>query len=422
MRLLLTLCFFFPLLLLAQMPLGMQFQAVVRDQDNLLQLNQNLDLRMDLLQTGAEEQVLYREFHTAMTNDNGLVYVSFGQGTMPEGQLSDIDWRQSGLVIRCYAAAVGSTDFFLVQELPLATLPYAFHTAIADSIYGYDPGIPDGTLPGDLLVWQDSNWTVLPIGQAGARLVVTDAGSLQWDASRITGTDSAWVAALEQAIDLVAITGGTYERGCQEGSLSVEICSPDEFPVQQIAVNDFSIGRKEVTQDIWTAVMGFNPAAVVCGECPVTNITWYEVRLFLQRLNRLTGKQYRLPTETEWEYAAKRGIRAVPADDPLDLDEVAVYKSNSSRVQKTGSKDPDLLGLYDMRGNVWEWVSDWYQGNAYAKDPIRYPEGPVQGQRKSIRGCAFNSFAGTCLVSNRDAVNPDFRQANLGFRIAAGTH
>ena len=400
----------------------MQFQTVVRNPDNQVLLNQNLNIRIDLVRAGTVEEQLYREFHASVSNANGLVYINIGQGNTPEGQLSEIDWRKGGISIRCYAAPAGSTDYFLVQDMPVTTLPYAFHTAVADSIYGYDPGIPDGRAAGDMLIWKDSNWTILPVGMPGERLMVASTGDLQWDAAAVPGLDSAAIAVLRQEVDLVAIMGGEFGRGCQEGSLSEEVCSLDEFPVQQIAVADFFLARKEVTQALWMRIMGFNPSVYVCGECPVTNITWYEVQLFIQRINRLTGQSYRLPTEIEWEYAAKKGMRAAPGDDPLDLDAVAVYKSNASRVQHVGSKMPDLLGLLDMRGNVWEWVGDWYQANTYSKDAARYPSGPVQGQRKSIRGCAFDSFSGTCLVSNREAIQPDLRQRNLGFRLAATTN
>lgn len=410
MKYILILFAFLPLFLQAQLPMGMNFQAVVRDENNNLLASQELKARIDIVRTAAETELVFSEFHDCSTNINGLTYITIGQGDAEFGNLTEVDWRSGGLSVRFFAEISGS--FIQIEELPLASFPYAFHTAIADSVFGYSFAFPAGNNKGDLLYWSGNAWAGLPAGLPGEYLNASAEGMPFWENVEDNVARSQLLNLLDEEIQMVAIDGGVFSRGCAAGELPEEICALDEFPVKDIEVADFSLGKIEVTQRLWTSMMGFNPSAYVCSSCPVTNISWYEVQLFINRLNRLTGKSYRLPTESEWEFAAKKGLTP-------DLNATAVFAANSGKIQEVASKMPDALGLYDMRGNVWEWVSDWYHAAYYARQEEDNPEGPFTGIRKTFRGCAFDSAAANCLISNREAVAPDSRRKNVGFRLAA---
>ena len=200
---------------------------------------------------------------------------------------------------------------------------------------------------------------------------------------------------------LVFVKGGTFTMGCTSEQ---QDCYSDEKPAHSVTVDDFYIGRYEVTQKLWTETMGTNPSHFKnCDDCPVENVSWDDVQDFLKKLNaRYPGRNYRLPTEAEWEYAARGGGRQVlfgngknVADpDEINFDASADYKKSYSIAgtyrQKTvpvGSlNSPNALGLYDMSGNVWEWCSDLYDSDYYKNSPTANPTGPSSGSGRVIRG------------------------------------
>ncbi len=217
---------------------------------------------------------------------------------------------------------------------------------------------------------------------------------------------------------MVAVPGGTFTMGCTEEQSS---CDDDEKPVRQIQVKSFSISKYEVTQDLWEAVMGTNPSKFRdCPRCPVENVGWDDATLFLKKLNALTGERYRLPTDAEWEYAARGGQTSqaflyVGGDT---LDSVAWYDKNSeNRTHRVGQKQPNGLGLYDMSGNVWEWLEDCWNK--------KYPGPPADGSawksrncsQHMLRGGAWSSYPRYLRSSNRYWNLSAFLRDDVGFRL-----
>ena len=196
---------------------------------------------------------------------------------------------------------------------------------------------------------------------------------------------------------MVNVEGGVFMMGACDGY-------SDEQPVHQVTLSDYSIGQTEVTQELWEAVMGSNPSTFKgLSTRPVDGISWDDCQVFIARLNSLTGENFRLPTEAEWEYAARGGKYSkcylYPGSD--NLDEVAWYSSNSFSVTyPVGLKKPNELGLYDMAGELWEWCYDWY-GSPYSSEDQVNPVGPETGEYHVIRGGYYSAGTQQCRVSHR---------------------
>ena len=177
----------------------------------------------------------------------------------------------------------------------------------------------------------------------------------------------------------------------------------------------FWLGQHEVTQSEWQGVMGTNPSEFSgCGQCPVERVSWNDAQEFIRSLNgRFGGNRYRLPTEAEWEYAARAGTTG---DRYGNLDAIAWYRDNSGgRTHPVGQKAPNAWGLHDMLGNVWEWVADWYGG--YPGGAVTDPRGPVSGSDRVDRGGGWGVSASYCRSSTRFSDTPGIRNAYLGFRL-----
>ncbi len=177
--------------------------------------------------------------------------------------------------------------------------------------------------------------------------------------------------------------------------------------------------KTEVTQELWEAVMGSNPSSdQTSKDNPVTYVSWDDCQEFIKKLNSLTGKKYRLPTEAEWEYAARggklsKGYKYAGSDE---INVVAWHSGNSnSKVHTVVEKKPNELGLYDMSGNVWEWCADWYED--YNLKEQKDPKGPATGDTKVLRGGSCRNYAEDCLVARRLYGSPDFRHDLRGFRL-----
>lgn len=236
-------------------------------------------------------------------------------------------------------------------------------------------------------------------------------------------------AVIQQLVnDMVYVEGGEFMMGAtaEQGSDA----ESDEKPKHPVRVSSFHIGKYEVTQAQWRAVMGTNPSYFKGDNLPVENVSWHDCIDFIDKLNQLTGKNFRLPTEAEWEYAARGGNRAASQTKyagNTDIGKVAWYwesipsKTEGNKgygTQLVGTKYPNALGIYDMSGNVWEWCQDWYGSDYYSKSPSTNPTGPSSGSLRVGRGGSWFYYAGFCRVSFRFFNTPTFTLYYLGLRLA----
>ena len=192
----------------------------------------------------------------------------------------------------------------------------------------------------------------------------------------------------------------------------------DERPAHKVCLDSFSISKYEVTQELWSAMMGTNPSKVQGSAIPVTDVNWEDVQHFIQMLNSGTGKNYRLPTEAEWEYAARSGGKNEKYSGSKKPDQAGWYVKNSGdTIQQVGQKSANGLGLYDMSGNVWEWCQDWYGKKYYQNSPENNPTGPLSGKSRCIRGGSLNKKAEKMRTVYRGKQASNSRVRTLGFRL-----
>ncbi|MDR1166232.1 MAG: formylglycine-generating enzyme family protein [Deltaproteobacteria bacterium] len=225
----------------------------------------------------------------------------------------------------------------------------------------------------------------------------------------------------------VLIKPGTFLMGSPE---SANLSFSNEKPQREVTITrPFYLGARELTQAEWVAVMGQNPSrftgrgnpARFKGRgYPVENVSWDEVQEFLQKLNkREKTTRYRLPTEAEWDYAARAGSQTeyLLGEDERNLDDYAWHENNSGGgTHPVGLKDPNPWGLFDMYGNVFEWVSDFY--GDYSETDLTDPQGPSEGYGRVYRGCSWDSSVPRCRSAERSWEYPERRKATLGLRLA----
>ncbi|MCF8366469.1 MAG: formylglycine-generating enzyme family protein [Bacteroidales bacterium] len=258
----------------------------------------------------------------------------------------------------------------------------------------------------------------------------------------------------QAGIEMMFVKGGTFTMGCTSEQSD---CDGNEKPTHQVTLSDFYIGKYEVTVaqfknfidetsystdadkdggsyfwtgSGWTKKSGVNWKSDATGTTrpqseynhPVIHVSWNDAIEYCKWLNRKTGKNYRLPTEAEWEYAARDGVQTNGHSSLYagsnNIDEVAWYDGNSgSKTHPVGKKKPNELGLYDMTGNVWEWCSDWYGSDYYKNSSRNNPQGPSSGSYRVLRGGSWYGNARRCRVANRYNHHPDIRNINYGFRL-----
>ena len=216
---------------------------------------------------------------------------------------------------------------------------------------------------------------------------------------------------------MIAVEGGTFQMGAtsEQGS----VADNDEKPVHSVTLSDYYIGETEVTQELWQAVMGSNPSYHRGNpQRPVERVSWNDCQEFIKKLNQLTGKNFRLPTEAEWEYAARGGNKSkgYKYSGGNTIGNVAWYIDNSSsQTHDVKTKSANELGIYDMSGNVWEWCQDWY--GDYSSSLQTNPTGPLSGSNRVNRGGSWYNYAGSCRVSIRHSSDPDIGNGILGLRL-----
>lgn len=219
------------------------------------------------------------------------------------------------------------------------------------------------------------------------------------------------------SFEMVRVEGGTFRMGAT--SEQEDEADSDEKPVHSVTLSSYYIGKTEVTQALWQAVMGSNPSNFKGADLPVECVSWNDCQEFIKKLNRLTGRNFRLPTEAEWEFACRGGnnSRGYKYSGSNDIDNVAWYWDNSGeKTHPVGTKAPNELGIYDMSGNVYEWCNDWY-GN-YTSYSQTNPTGPHSGSGRVYRGGCWSSYARYCRSSFRIDGSPTIRDSLLGLRLA----
>ena len=214
---------------------------------------------------------------------------------------------------------------------------------------------------------------------------------------------------------MVYVPGGTFTMGAtsEQGSDAYD----NEKPAHSVTLSSYYIGQTEVTQALWMAVMGSNPSFFKGDQRPVEQVSWNDCQTFISRLNAKTGKNFRLPTEAEWEYAARGGHSGGSKYAGSDnINSVAWYDDNSSdETHNVATKSPNSLGIYDMSGNVWEWCQDWYGG--YSSSSVTNPKGHSGGDNRVNRGGSWSRLAWFSRVSVRYFNTPSYSRHYLGLRL-----
>ncbi len=222
-------------------------------------------------------------------------------------------------------------------------------------------------------------------------------------------------------MEMVWVEGGSFTMGSNATPKGVKLTYALARPEHRVTVDGYFIGRYEVTQGLWQAVMGENPSKFKgSANLPVESVSWTEAQEFAMRLSQMTGRRFRLPSEAEWEYAARGGSKSqrnpYAGCNRNQLDNHGWYCVNSDgATHAVGQLQPNELGLYDMSGNVAEWCQDWVE--AYTSEEQTNPRGPRQGENRVLRGGHYNSTSAACTVYDRGWYLPSGKYELYGLRI-----
>ena len=217
------------------------------------------------------------------------------------------------------------------------------------------------------------------------------------------------------SFEMIKVEGGTFRMGSDDNE-----AFSDEKPVHSVMLDSFYMSDTAVVQALWKALMEDNPSRFKGDNLPVENVSWNDSQVFIRKLNGLLGKDFRLPTEAEWEYASRGGNKSkgYKCSGSDNIDSVAWYKGNSgSKTHAVKGKSPNELGLYDMSGNVLELCSDWYGKNYYSSSPSSNPKGPSSGSYRVLRGGSWCNTDRGCRVSNRYHKDSNNSFNSGGFRL-----
>ena len=220
-------------------------------------------------------------------------------------------------------------------------------------------------------------------------------------------------------MEFVLVPAGTFVMGAEKKE-AVNV-GADEGPTHTVTISKpYYLGKFEVTQEQWEAIMGENPSSHKGKNLPVDTISWDNIYLFIRKLNQKEGQKYRLPTEAEWEYAARAGGTGLYSfgDNAKELGQYGWFKDNSGgKPHPVGQRKPNAFGLYDMHGNVWEWVHDWYKDTYYTESPENDPKGPEKGLYRAERGGSWDSSANALRPTVRISNPQDTQCPFSGFRL-----
>ncbi len=232
------------------------------------------------------------------------------------------------------------------------------------------------------------------------------------------GSNRVIIVSDDVSFELTFVEGGVFQMGTNESNYE------DEKPAHQVRLDSYYIGNSPVTQRLWESVMDSNPSHFRDTGRPVESISWEASQAFIRKLNQVTGESFRLPTEAEWEYAARGGkySQGYQYSGSDKLKQVGWYEENSNNE----TKEPGLLlanelGIHDMSGNVWEWCSDWfledYYETCYQQGVVENPTGPAEGKIRVLRGGSCFGDPVGCRVVNRGNAQPEYRNDSIGFRL-----
>ncbi len=296
---------------------------------------------------------------------------------------------------------------------------------------------PTGALTGTERVYRGGSWETFPAGgrsswrqslnpekgfwALGLRLVLSGSSSTETANNAAT---SNWVLTVKGVnYEMVKVQAGTFTMGStlvrEEDDADTRYLIDNDKPAHQVTLTqNYYMGKTEVTQALWKAVMGNNPSKFKGDDKPVENVSWDDCQAFITQLNALTGKEYRLPTEAEWEFAARGGNKSLHYlySGSNSYKDIAWYLVNSGKAtHNVATKQPNELGLYDMSGNVLEWCSDWY--GKYDESPLTNPVGASTGTFRVTRGGAWGCQIGFCRSSVRSCTGPNDKSNALGLRL-----
>ena len=278
-------------------------------------------------------------------------------------------------------------------------------------------------LDGMAVTWSSSHTQVATVSSAGLVTAVADGlATITAAVGSVSATATVTVIAPGFGLDqFQVVVAGTFSMGYCE--LGRQCIYRGAQPVHTVTLTRaFYLQTTEVTQGQWRAIMGSNPSQFGgCDRCPVENVSWDDIQEFLAKLNAAEpDADFRLPTEAEWEYACRAGTTGAFGGTG-ELDDMGwTFTNSGNHPHEVATKQPNAWGLYDMHGNVWEWVQDWR--GPYPADPVSDPQGPGTGTTKDVRGGGFNSALGrdsSCYRRRNE--EPSYQRGTLGFRLARGS-
>lgn len=307
-------------------------------------------------------------------------------------------------------------DTFLYIKLPAGTYRYTARNPQSGDVHSDTFSVAKGQLNEifiDMLyvmdVESEKRATALQNGLMPQKESVSETGS--------TANEQELNAISVLVADMVVVKGGSFVMGNNQSPAADEV-------EHQVMLNDFSMGKYEVTQQQWEALMGYNPSLNKdCAFCPVENVTWEEVMKFVRKINSISNRKFRLPTEAEWEYVARFGgkaeIEKAGGVEVFIRNTAWSYVNSDQRTHPVGKKQPNAAGIYDLFGNVSEWCMDWYGAFFYKEEYTeKNPEGPPLGKEKIIRGGNYKDYVGDRFrPSFRNKMNPKSKGSEIGFRL-----